>query len=101
LFVPSVGEPLGRTLVEAMLLGTPVIATDSGGNPEAVINGITGKLVPPDNGQAFATAYLDLIGRPADIDKIVETARLQARERFGTERHVQAVTSVYDALIQP
>jgi glycosyltransferase involved in cell wall biosynthesis len=100
LFVPSIGEPLGRTLVEAMLLGTPVIATDSGGNPEAIKDGQTGKIVRPEDPQAFASAYLDLIDRPRDLAKIVKNAQIEARERFSTERHVKAVETIYHALVQ-
>jgi glycosyltransferase involved in cell wall biosynthesis len=100
LLVPSVGEPLGRTIVEAMLLGTPVIASDSGGNREVITNGTTGQIVQPDDPQAFATAYLNLINSPHDLAKIVENAQLETRERFGTERHVKAVETIYRALVQ-
>ena len=47
LLVPAVREPFGRTLIEAMFLGTPVVATDDGGNREAIENDVTGFLVPP------------------------------------------------------
>jgi glycosyltransferase involved in cell wall biosynthesis len=99
LFVPSVDEPLGRTLVEAMLLGTPVIASDSGGNREAITDGQTGKIVRPEDPQAFAHAYLGLISRPRDLARIVENAQMEARERFSTERHVRAVEAIYHALV--
>jgi glycosyltransferase involved in cell wall biosynthesis len=100
LLVPSIGEPLGRTLVEAMLLGTLVIATDSGGNREAITDDLTGKIVKPDDPQASAIAYLDLVNRPADRAKIVDRAQIEARDRFGTERHVNAVMAIYDALVR-
>jgi glycosyltransferase involved in cell wall biosynthesis len=99
LFVPSIGEPLGRTLVEAMLLGTPVIATDSGGNPEAIEDGQTGKIVRPEDPLAFASAYLDLTERPYDLARIVKNAQVEARERFSAERHVKAVETIYHALV--
>ena len=54
LLVPAVDEPFGRTLIEAMLLGTVVVAAASGGNPEAIRDGVTGCLVPPDDAAAFA-----------------------------------------------
>ncbi|WP_046117645.1 glycosyltransferase family 4 protein [Ensifer aridi] len=99
LLVTAVNEPLGRTLVEAMLLGTPVIATDSGGNPEVVEDGETGMLVRPDDPDEFAKACLALFNNSAYHDHMVETARIEARVRFSVERHVHAITSVYEELI--
>ena len=99
LLVTAVKEPLGRTLVEAMLLGTPVIAADSGGNPEVVVDGETGMLVRPDDPDEFAKACSDLFNNAAYRDHIVETARAEARSRFSIERHVQAITAVYDELV--
>lgn len=50
--VASLAEPFGRTTIEAMAAGKPVVATDSGASPEIVLDGVTGYLVPPrDPGQ--------------------------------------------------
>ncbi|PNQ02041.1 glycosyltransferase, partial [Sphingobium sp. SA916] len=62
LVVPAVGEPFGRTLVEAMLVGTPIVAARSGGNVEALEGGI-GLLVEPDDAGALARACAD----PGDV----------------------------------
>ncbi|MCZ4093963.1 glycosyltransferase family 4 protein [Ensifer psoraleae] len=99
LLVTAVNEPLGRTLVEAMLLGTPVIAADSGGNPEVVEDGETGMLVRADDPDEFAKACLTLFNNSACHHHIVETARVAARARFSVERHVHAITSVYEELM--
>lgn len=57
LFVlPSLAEPFGLVLIEAMSLGKPVIATNAGGPREIVENGVTGLLVPPADPPALATA---------------------------------------------
>ena len=53
LVVPAVRETFGRTLVEAMLCGTPVVAADDGGHREIIRHGETGFLVQPDNPEAF------------------------------------------------
>ncbi|GEC41565.1 hypothetical protein EME01_56370 [Sinorhizobium meliloti] len=98
LLVTAVSEPLGRTLVEAMLLGTPVVAADSGGNPEVVEDGRTGMLVRADDPDEFARACLKLFSDAALRDRIVETARSEVRARFSFERHVHAITSVYEEL---
>ncbi|MDW9507656.1 glycosyltransferase [Sinorhizobium meliloti] len=99
LLVTAVNEPLGRTLVEAMLLATPVIAADSGGNPEVVEDGKTGMLVRADDPDEFAKACLVLFSNSALREHIVETARKEVRARFSFERHVQAITSVYEELM--
>lgn len=99
LLVTAVDEPLGRTLVEAMLLGTPVVAADSGGNPEAIEDGQTGLLVRPDDPDAFAKAGLKLLQDAQMRQHIVETARSNARSRFSVERHVREITRVYDELL--
>lgn len=100
LLVPAVNEPLGRTLVEAMLLGTPVIATRSGGNPEAIRHNETGILVEPENPDAFAQAITTLFRHPEQFASIVTRAKADANARFGTARHVASVTQVYNELLQ-
>lgn len=96
LLVTSVDEPLGRTLVEAMLLGTPVIAANSGGNPEAIDDGKTGMLVCADDADAFARACLKLFQDSAYQKSIIELARSEARRRFSIARHVNAITAIYE-----
>src|SRR3546814_12728169 len=44
LMVPAIDEPFGRTLIEAMLVGTPIVATRSGGNIEALRDGDIGQI---------------------------------------------------------
>jgi glycosyltransferase involved in cell wall biosynthesis len=97
LLVSAIDEPLGRTLVEAMLVGTPVVATRSGGNPEAVLDGM-GLLVTPDHAEAMAQAAAQLIGDAAACAKMVARARTSALERFGAERHVAAISAIYREL---
>ncbi|WP_324698596.1 glycosyltransferase family 4 protein [Novosphingobium aerophilum] len=97
LLVPAAREPLGRTLVEAMLVGTLVVATDSGGNPEALEGGC-GVLCPLDDPAAMARAAADLLADPERIDAIRRHARLEARRRFSKENHVRQVSTVYEEL---
>ena len=56
----SISEGISLTLLEAMARGLPVVATRVGGNPEVVVDGVTGILVPPRNPQALAKAMLRL-----------------------------------------
>lgn len=99
LMVPAVGEPFGRTLVEAMLVGTPIVATDAGGNPEAVIHEETGLLTPPEDPQALASAALRIIQVPDLAEKIVHNAQTMALSRFGEQKHAQSIMALYDRML--
>ncbi len=98
LLVPAVGEPFGRTLIEAMLVGTPVIAARSGGNVEALEDGRIGILVEPDNAREMAEAATALAQRPARAADLTAMARESALSRFGTERHAGRVAELYTLL---
>ena len=99
LLVPAVDEPFGRTLVEAMLLGTVVVAAASGGNPEAIRDGVTGCLVPPDDAAAFAERTLGLLAAPALATSLADAARRDALGRFGLRQHAEAIMRVYDTML--
>ena len=94
LLVTAVSEPLGRTLVEAMLVETPVIATDSGGNPEAILDGL-GKLVVPDNANAMAKAALETLSDSNATAAMTARARESARARFSEATHVAKISQIY------
>jgi glycosyltransferase involved in cell wall biosynthesis len=97
--VPAVDEPFGRTLVEAMLLGTVVVAAASGGNLEAIRAGETGYLVPPDNAAAFADQILRVVRAPELCRAVADAARRDALSRFGLRQHAEAIMRVYDAML--
>lgn len=99
--VTALGEPFGRTLIEAMCLGTPVVATRHGGNPEAIEDGVTGFLVDPDDPAAFAPPVQRLLADPALTARVTEVARQRAIRDFGTELHVRRIMDIYDSLIEP
>lgn len=99
LCVTSVGEPFGRSLIEAMQLGTPVVAYRDGGNPEAIESGRTGYLVPTGDPRGFAEPLLALLRDAGRNDEIVRAARDHSLRAFSSQRHVEEVTRVYDELV--
>jgi glycosyltransferase involved in cell wall biosynthesis len=97
LLVPAIHEPLGRTLVEAMLVETPVVATRSGGNPEAILEGL-GKLVPPEDPEAIARACVELLSDPAGTKAMTVRAKESAKSRFSRQTHTDAISQIYREL---
>jgi glycosyltransferase involved in cell wall biosynthesis len=95
LLVPAVREPFGRTLIEAMFLRTPVVATNDGGNSEAIEDGVNGFLVQADKPETFAEPIHRLLTDPFLTKRITETARAQALSNYGIERHVGRLTAIY------
>ena len=95
LMIPAVGEPFGRTLIEAMLVGTPIVATASGGNVEALRRGTLGALVPPEDAVALADACHRVFADQRHTDTVVRKAAEDARSRFGIERHASRIMAIY------
>jgi glycosyltransferase involved in cell wall biosynthesis len=98
LLVPAVREPFGRTLIEAMFLGTPVVATDDGGNREAIKNDVTGFLVPPDLPESFVEPVHLLLTDLPLRQRIVEAARSEVFASHNIENHVNRLTAIYENL---
>ena len=100
LMVPARGEPFGRTLVEAMLVGTPVVATASGGNVEALANGDFGILVQPEDAAALADGVEAVIARPEAARALTLAAMKSAKSRFGDRVHAEQIMAVYDSMLR-
>ena len=96
--VPAVGDAFGRTLVEAMLCGTPVVAADDGGHREVIRHGETGLLVRADDAAAFAEGVAELFENPQMAKAIASTAKTTALTTYSVESHVERVQSIYDSL---
>jgi glycosyltransferase involved in cell wall biosynthesis len=99
LLIPAVGEPFGRTLIEAMLVGTPVVATASGGNREALREGQIGILVPPEDAVALADGCLRFRDDREFTRMVTESAGSDARARFGIKHHANLITAIYDEML--
>lgn len=96
--LPSLGEGISNTILEAMATGLPVIATRVGGNPELVQEGVTGRLVPPADPDALAQALLEYV-RDADRRHAHGRAAREIIDRqFSILAMVQDYLSVYDRM---
>jgi glycosyltransferase involved in cell wall biosynthesis len=76
-------EPFGRVVVEAMLLGRPLVAAGAGGILELVHGGRTGLLTEPADAPALARAVRSLLENPDRAQALGRAARDEARDRFG------------------
>jgi glycosyltransferase involved in cell wall biosynthesis len=85
-WLTSKAEGIPTVVVEAMALELPVVATDVGGVPEAVVDGRTGVLVPPADYRLFAQRTLELMHDPERRRKLGEVGREVVVEQFSRER---------------
>ena len=93
--LPSLAEPFGLVLLEAMAQGKPVIATQAGGPLEIVADGETGLLVPPASPEALAEAIQSLLDDPAKRRRLGEDGRTRFQNCFTAEKMAQATAKVY------
>jgi glycosyltransferase involved in cell wall biosynthesis len=99
--LPSIsGEGLSNSLLESMAAGLPVVATTVGGNPEVVVDGETGLLVPPKDPTALAAAICRLLEDRALADSYGKAGRARVLARFGNERMVRKTEDLYHDLLQ-
>jgi glycosyltransferase involved in cell wall biosynthesis len=98
--LPSRSEGLSQSLLEAMALGKPVIASAATGNLDLVTHGMDGYLVPPNDPAGWAAAMEHLIGQPAEAKRIGSAARVTARERFSLAHTVDRTIALYNQILR-
>jgi glycosyltransferase involved in cell wall biosynthesis len=102
LFVlPSVEEGISLALLEAMARGLPTVATRVGGNPEVVVDGETGLLVPARDPEALARALLRLLDDPETRLRLGAAGRQRVEMQFDVRRMVAAYETLYLAGTEP
>jgi glycosyltransferase involved in cell wall biosynthesis len=99
LLLASHEEGFSNVLLEGMAAGKPIVATDVGGNAEAVVDGETGIIIPPRNPQAIATALQRLLENPELRRTMGEKGRQRVREHFSREKLIQNMDRLYTDLI--
>ncbi|MGZ0710964.1 glycogen synthase (plasmid) [Coraliomargarita sp. W4R53] len=106
---PSVYEPLGIVNLEAMACGAAVVGTATGGIPEVVVDGVTGRLVPieqvqdgtgtptdPDRFVAdLARVLTEVVSDPDRAAEFGTAGRLRATEEFSWDRIAQQTSALY------
>jgi glycosyltransferase involved in cell wall biosynthesis len=88
-------EGFSNVILESMAAGLPIVATNVGGNSEAVVNGVTGWLVPPKNPDAMAEKIVDLLHDPQKARSWGKQGRKRVNKKFTIERTVQEHIKLY------
>lgn len=91
-------ESFGMVLAEAMALGRPVVTSDVGGTAEVVTDGKTGRVVPPADPAALASAIAQTLER--DRSAMAAAAAADARARFSPAIFWQRIADIYDQVLQ-
>jgi glycosyltransferase involved in cell wall biosynthesis len=94
----STSEAFPNSILEAMAASRPVVATDVGGNPDAIQQGRTGLLVPPSDPSRLADAIRRLHGDPALRLKLGTAAREAAEAGYSADTVIRQVEDLYETL---
>jgi glycosyltransferase involved in cell wall biosynthesis len=97
--LPSRSEGFSNAIIEAMAASLPVVATNVGGNSEAVKDGFTGFLVPPDDPAALAAAISRLLSDQSQAKAMGAAGRATVVENFTTEVMMTRIASAYEKLL--
>ncbi|HTP41791.1 MAG TPA: glycosyltransferase family 4 protein [Nitrospiria bacterium] len=96
---PSLNEGMGRTVLEALVMGRPVIASQVGGLPDLIDHGVNGLLVPPASSAALAHAVCSLLLDSGRLKRMSEEARRSIGRQFSVQAMIVAIDRLYTGLL--
>ena len=100
LVLPSVrSEAMSQVILQALAVGTPVVATAVGGSPEVIRHGETGVLVAPNDAGALAAAIIATFRDPAHARALARAGQAVVRTRLSIDAQMATTTGVYRELL--
>ncbi len=96
--LPSRGEGLSNSLLEAMAMELPAIATSVSGTPDVIDDGVDGVLIPPDAPDRLAAGMAEAIANPQVSHRMGCNARRKAEECFSLESVARRYSQLYEQL---
>jgi glycosyltransferase involved in cell wall biosynthesis len=95
----SLQEGLGTAILDALALGKPVVATNTGGIPEIIKNDETGRLVAAGDSASLANGIIEMLIHTEPAGKMAQRGRAVARQQFSIEAMVENNLAVYHRLL--
>lgn len=89
-------EGLGTSLLDAMMFGVPIVGTAAGGIPEAVADGVSGRLVPPRSPRLLAAALIEVLRDATLSARLARAGRRRYEDGFRAEQMVEKTLEVYE-----
>lgn len=96
----SVTEGMPNVVLEALLMRVPVVATDVGGTAEIVTDGISGRLIPPNDGNALVAGMREALDDASPAGNWVEAGERIVRSEFSHTLRLQRIMAVYDHVLR-
>jgi glycosyltransferase involved in cell wall biosynthesis len=98
--VPTHSDGLAYSVVEPLLAGVPVVATNTGGIPDLIQDGETGWLVPSRNPKALARAALEALSNPKEAQRRTARGAEAARDLLDLEKTGRELATIYDKILE-
>lgn len=97
--LPAVRQGLSATLLEAMALGLPIVASTVGGIDDVIDHEVTGLLTPPQDLEALTAAFLRLVRNPAEAQRLGGAGKELVAREFGVERMLDQTLALYQEVL--
>lgn len=96
----SLSEGHSLSILEAMSMSIPVVATDVGGNPELIKHGHNGLLVPSEDPMSLAKSITKVLEDPTEAENMGKRSRLIVEDQFSLNAMVNRYVSLYDRILE-